>query len=365
MPGAEWLEEDSDNDPRRHYYWIRKALIPKADGSLEMNAGHYANDLNRGIGTLAAPELTRGHARETTYTGFVATAVPNLDIKSSTRTLTLPSGRHHKAKCCLDYLYGQLWNNKLATRYKRPLMGRRAQHAPSSGAPAPCPLCGGPDSGGHILGGCRHAQLRAMYIKRHNIAVQLLARAISRGTRGGGYMVMDATSKNDLPDYIDSNRLPPWLFPTTAPDQPNPHLQFRPDILFIPSIKLAETKHPDFYVTPANTHTVHIIEVGYGADTNHTGKQHEKAQQHQRLAEELRSAGWRVEYTPHTAISLGFAGTIRKDLLPLLTDLGVSHHHARKCCDALHDHAVSSLNNIVLARRRLERGQPLGDPGGS
>ena len=91
----------------------------------------------------------------------------------------------------------------------------------------------------------------------------------------------------------------------------------------------------------------------------------QKAQQHQRLAEELRTAGWRVEYTPHTAISLGVAGTIHKDLIPLLTDLGVSHHHARTCCDALHDHAVSSLNNIVLARRRLEKGQPLGDPGGS
>ncbi len=112
-------------------------------------------------------------------------------------------------------------------------------------------------------------------------------------------MVMDAASRDDLPDYVDSNRLPRWLFPHTATDT-NPHLQFRPDILFIPSIKLADAKAPDFTTTPS-THTVHILEVGYAADTNHASKQHEKAQQHQRLADELRTAGWKVVYTPQTA----------------------------------------------------------------
>ena len=69
-------------------------------------------------------------------------------------------------------------------------------------------LCGAADSGGHILGGCYNPQLSAMYIKRHNIAVQTIARTLSRGKHGGGYMVMDATSRDHLPDYADSTRLP-------------------------------------------------------------------------------------------------------------------------------------------------------------
>ena len=116
---------------------------------------------------------------------------------------------------------------------------------------------------------------------------------------------------------------------------------------------------------PSEHDTIHIIEAGYTADTNHAAKQHEKAQQHQALAADLREAGWKVQYTPQSAISLGFAGTIRKDLHPLLTSLGVTSHKARQCCDTLHDHAVATLNHIVLTRRRLERGLPPGNPGGT
>ncbi len=51
---AEWQVEASDNDPRAKHWWIRKA-----DGS-ERNAGHLANDLNRGVPSLMKPEVHLG-----------------------------------------------------------------------------------------------------------------------------------------------------------------------------------------------------------------------------------------------------------------------------------------------------------------
>ena len=56
-----------------------------------------------------------------------------------------------------------------------------------------CPHCGRPDSTGHILGGCKHERMQAMYIKRHNMAVQLVTRWLrKRSAAGGVYTIMDA-----------------------------------------------------------------------------------------------------------------------------------------------------------------------------
>ncbi len=65
-------------------------------------------------------------------------------------------------------------------------------------------------------------------------------------------------------------------------------------------------------------HTVHILEIGDTgtADTNHTAKQNDKAQLHEYLVNALADAGWQVRYTAQEAISLGFGGTIRKDVPP-------------------------------------------------
>ncbi len=58
-------------------------------------------------------------------------------------------------------------------------------------------------------------------------------------------------------------------------------------------------------------HTVHILEIGYTSDTNHTAKQNDKAQQHEYLATALADASWQVRYTTQEAIiSLGFDGTV-------------------------------------------------------
>jgi ribonuclease HI len=71
----------------------------------------------------------------------------------------------------LKFVYGQLYNGKLAKRYG---------HAPTD----ECPLCHKPDSCTHIAGECQaHDALR---ISRHNAACQLIHAAIRKAAKGGG-----------------------------------------------------------------------------------------------------------------------------------------------------------------------------------
>ena len=71
----------------------------------------------------------------------------------------------------LKFIYGQLYNGKLAKLYG---------HAPSD----ECPLCHLPDSCTHIAGDCKaHKNLT---ISRHNAACQLVHAAIRNSAKGGG-----------------------------------------------------------------------------------------------------------------------------------------------------------------------------------
>jgi ribonuclease HI len=71
----------------------------------------------------------------------------------------------------LKFIYGQLYNGKLAFRYK---------HAPTDA----CPLCGLLDSCTHIAGQCKTHN--DQFISRHNTACQLIHAAIRSAFKGGG-----------------------------------------------------------------------------------------------------------------------------------------------------------------------------------
>ncbi len=73
----------------------------------------------------------------------------------------------------LKFIYGQLYNGKIAYRFK---------HAPTDA----CPLCGLPDSCTHITGQCKeHNDLR---ILRHNAACLLTHAVIRTMFKGGGIL---------------------------------------------------------------------------------------------------------------------------------------------------------------------------------
>ena len=87
--------------------------------------------------------------------------------------------------------WGHLWNRKLAHRY-----GRAA--SPN------CPLCGQPDSAGHLLGGgqphlCTDPAVVRMRIARHDEAVCIIHRDIAKTPLHGDYTIMDAGPLADLP----------------------------------------------------------------------------------------------------------------------------------------------------------------------
>ena len=71
----------------------------------------------------------------------------------------------------LKFLYGQLYNGKLAMRYG---------HAPTN----ECPLCHMPESCTHIARECLDHE--ALRISRHNAACQLVHAAICKTAKGGG-----------------------------------------------------------------------------------------------------------------------------------------------------------------------------------
>ena len=93
------------------------------------------------------------------------------------RTKTVGRALHKKltnspweGTALLKFLYGQLYNGKLALRYG---------HAPTG----ECPLCHMPDSCTHIARECPdHASLR---ISHHNPACQLVHAAIRKTAKGG------------------------------------------------------------------------------------------------------------------------------------------------------------------------------------
>jgi hypothetical protein len=71
----------------------------------------------------------------------------------------------------LKFLYGQLYNSKLAKRYGRTRTDE-------------CPLCHKPDSCTHIVGECPHH--KSLTISRHNAACQLLHAVIRNTAKCGG-----------------------------------------------------------------------------------------------------------------------------------------------------------------------------------
>jgi hypothetical protein len=191
--------------------------------------------------------------------------------------------------------------------------------------------------------------MKKQYILRHDEAVRMICEAILHGSLGGCYTVMDAGRRVDLPHGVADKRVAEWLLPDIPDAQ---RRTMRPDILLIPGV--TETRHPTSMEDRSN-YTVHIIEVGYCADTQLDLKQHEKAQQHQQLADLLSGAGWNVQYTTLQALSLGYCGAIRKDLAKAMQSVGVEHKDASTLCTRLHWHAVDTCCNIVKVRRLLER----------
>ena len=311
------------------------------------NSHILAPNLTQGI-KAHLPSLTqRGPTRKAgMYADIWDTQLTTLHKEASSQYWTSSTLTWPQKLNLLRARWGHLWNKKLAYRYRRPYAGSAGPAATDR-----CPLCQcDRDGASHMLAGCRHHDMRAAYIKRHDLAVKLIQKSISKGQLGGAYTIMDAGKATDLPDSVQCKRLPESLRPTTIPLEA--WRKMRPDILIIPSLKTCEM--PD----TQTRYNITLVEVGYCSDTNHNVKLREKQQQHAELVAGLRLAGHIVTMHP---LTLGTTGTIHQNLRAALHALGVEKDAQLKVTGKLHQHATASASGIIAMRRHLEW-QP-GEPG--
>ena len=352
----------------------------------EGTPGHQVNDLRKGMKTLIKARLAAGYANQTTYVkaweDIQHHIVPDFSSHFwNNSCITMPAITQ-----VLRYRFGQLWNMKLAYRQRRPyLPGMRPPRN------ACCPHCGREDSGGHILGGCQHAGLKAMYISRHDAAMRKVLKAITRGPHGSFLKIADIGRDELVKDLgIVSKRIPPWLL--TDADYESAGLSadrrqiLRPDILII-EVSHAEqvrystaagqrplTTKVDYHVPQAlqarapkgnraiphdasrsaqlpRRRIIWLLEGGYTSDTRYEEKFREKQDQHRTLIDMLESKGFEVRLG---IVALGVSGTIYRTTQHALKDVGIETEALKKLLRSLHQHAVESLHGIVVQRRKLD-----------
>ena len=319
--------EDSDGEPYKRLWWLSAA---------GRDLANLTGAVKRAVGQATAG----GFAGVTTYGALWETAMTDLDAAASNAMWTAAGVRFTDALQVFRYRWGHLHNMKLAARYRKlpPEM-------------AACPLCGHEDSGPHILGGCQHTDMTALYISRHNEAVRAIAKALSRGSLSGHYMIMDACAAGALPHYVSATRLPPWLLPGMPDGQ---RKKLRPDILIVEGLSKRDVEDDDD-PSPNRGCTVHIIEVGYCGDLGHAAKRLAKEDQHRELAAALQEAGWKVAYGQDHIITVGVGGTIHNGTIPTLQDLGVTKAAAQACMRSIHTNTVHRAGDIIRVRRMKER----------
>ena len=199
--------------------------------------------------------------------------------------------------------------------------------------------------------------MKSLYILRHDQAVKKIQTAISKGSIGGSFILMDAGQQADLPAEVYGKRLPAWLLPGLGDAD---RAKLRPDMLIIEGLNY--TMHHNQALLQdaarelkASGHgKVHIVEVGYCSDTRMQEKEEEKRKQHARLAAYLTEAGWTVQ--PVQPIVLGTTGVVYKPTLAALIQLGLDKVQARDLLKDLHIHGVHTAFNTVCARRQREHG---------
>ena len=199
----------------------------------------------------------------------------------------------------LKLRYQQVWTASRALTFQRPyvtLLG----HINTGRCPI-CPLSSphARDTVGHILGGCMHPRLRALYIARHNRALLLVHAAFLSGSQGRDCVILDATSTRRLPCGVSGTRVPRWALPHLSPDVV---AAMRPDFMLIENLLAthAAVSRPCALLSPTHladiqrTCPVRILELGYTHEHSHAGGLARKRAQHASLVNELRLAGWTV-----------------------------------------------------------------------
>ena len=216
-----------------------------------------------------------------------------------------------------------------------------------------CPL---PDGTNHVLGGCDNPLMEARYTARHNNAVVHIYKAFRQGSMDAYYTVLDATSLTNLPPGVSNNRLPKWLLPRVR----NRHRRrMRPDMLVVEGLLDADLENivsgSYAYRAMKRNCIIHVLEVGYCAESRHTEALVIKKQQHAEPLSALSQEGWKVHNNSVDVVLLGTAGTVFKPFTEIMQTLKIPEAIIKSTIQTLSVHAVKTAHSIVLSRRELER----------
>ena len=272
---------------------------------------------------------------------------------------SIPTAHRRSA---LRWRHGCLWNNKLAKRWGKSNTDK-------------CPLCGEPDSAGHITGSCRHPEMQRMYIERHHHTGRILLRAIAKGSMGGDLVMADLGTRDkctsDGAPVLEKNIVPPSLLPPFPPDAgsestPNSKTKMQPDALLVHNASPCRscecncTKGHCPGCKPNISFT--IVEFKYCRDTAPQDQLTACMQKHAQLSQQLQLNCYGQQHIKTLPILVGTSGTVyNSHTLDNMEALGISPYHAKKCASKMHLEAIKFLHSIIQTRRRLEH-FPSGHP---
>jgi len=298
--GVRCIQVHAGSAPYSGLFWL--AVPPNADNP----APGYLRNLNDAVTAAAMPDNATGGANIGMYPQLWVDTARHADGAVSNHAWHAREVTHAALRTWLRAKYGVLYNARIAARMNLPYL-------PCPSTPrGMCPLCGELDSTGHWLGGCKHPDMRALYIHRHDQLCRTIIKAARQGELGGMYMAADAGTDATLgPLGIRDKRIPPGLLPN-APS--------RPDILIVHDTPaaLAPMLHPQAGTkrsAPAavlGPQKVTIVEVTVQSDhtapgaTPH-GRAQPKSQQHAATQAALEARGHTVDYH---VIAIGRMGTV-------------------------------------------------------
>ena len=295
------------------------------------------------------------------------------DKQQELNTISLPTPSNNMWHTCpyklvkniLQIRFHMLWTASRALQINRPY--KTAAGVATDGLCHICPPSSAPrmpDTTGHILGSCRHPELKACYIARHNKALLRIHSAFMQGSKATSLLILDATARDQLPHGVYHNRIPQWMLPTVPPDILK---KLRPDILLMDGFPLSEAPKPTMSRLSQmdlrriqQRCTLVIAELGYTIESLYSERLTDKRQQHLHLVSLLLAAGWNIAFNladfdyVHFII-LGSAGTIFCNVHSTLLYLGLSPSQVVKLLSSLNTHATQSAFSIVTLRRHIEK----------
>ena len=149
--------------------------------------------------------------------------------------------------------------------------------------------------------------MKALYIERHNRAVERICKAMRASELGGDFMIADISDEGVKALGLDGSRVPKWLLPGVDEEGTEECSKYRPDILLIKNMPSAMATRYNVGPVDKEGFVIYIIEVGYTRDYRFEEKYSVKREQHSVLREKLLERGWKVPHVP--PLVFGSCGT--------------------------------------------------------